>query len=105
MATSPITGPTAAAATTGRQRRDRSRPSGTSRAGRVIPKAIAGAQLNSPNTAASSATSGSGRCSRSSCSSQGSTGMVSAQISPEVANSHPIGLEGRRSPSTSPTVA
>ena len=36
-ATSPTTGPAAAAATTGRQRRDRSRPSGTSRAGRVIP--------------------------------------------------------------------
>ena len=35
--TSPTTGPTAAATATGRQRRDRSRPSGTSRAGRVIP--------------------------------------------------------------------
>jgi hypothetical protein len=36
-AISPITGPTAAAATTGRQRRERGRPFGTSRAGRVIP--------------------------------------------------------------------
>ena len=31
--------------------------------------------------------------------------MVSDQISPETANSHPIGFPGRRSPSTSPTVA
>ena len=100
-----MTGPTTAAATTGRQRRERSRPSGTSRAGRVIPKAIAGAQLNSPTTAASWAASGSGRWSRSSWSSQGSTGMVSDQISPEAANSQPIGLAGRRRPSTSPMVA
>jgi hypothetical protein len=37
-----------AAAATGRQRRERSRPSGTSRAGRVTPRMVAATQLNSP---------------------------------------------------------
>ena len=39
-----MAGPATADATTTRQRRDRSRPSGTSRAGRVMPRAMAGAQ-------------------------------------------------------------
>jgi hypothetical protein len=102
---SPRTGPATAAATTGRQRRERSRPSGTSRAGRVMPKAIAGAQLYSVAMASSWASRGSGRPVRISWSSQGSTGMVTDHISPETANSQPIGLAGRRRVSTSPTVA
>ena len=47
----PRVAPATAATTTTRQRRERSRPSGTSRAGRVIPRATAGAQMNSPATA------------------------------------------------------
>jgi hypothetical protein len=102
---SPITGPTAAATATGRQRRERSRPSGTSRAGRVMPKAIAGAQLNSPIRAPTWAGSGSGRPVTISRSTQGSSGMVTDQTRPETANSQPIGLAGRRRVRTSPTVA
>jgi hypothetical protein len=52
--------PTTAAATTSRQRRDRSRPLGNSRNGRVMPRAIAGAQMTWLATTASWATSGSG---------------------------------------------
>jgi hypothetical protein len=88
--TIPRTGPATAAAATGRQRRERSRPSGTSSAGRVIPKATAGAQLNSPNRAPSWAASGSGRWSRISWLTHGSKGMVSDQTKPEAANSLPV---------------
>jgi hypothetical protein len=95
---------TALAATT-RQRRERSRPSGTSSAGRVTPRTVAGAQLNSPYTAAALASSGSGRWSPISRSSHGSAGMGSDQASPAAANSQPIGLAGRRSVRTSPMVA
>jgi hypothetical protein len=77
--------PATAAATTGRQRRERSRPSGSSRNGRVMPQAMAGAQMISPATTASRAASASGRWSRPSWSSQGSKGMVSDQIRPEAA--------------------
>ena len=98
--------PTAtAAAATGRQRRDRSRPSGTSRAGRITPRTVAGAQLNSPNTADSWAAGGSGRCSATSWSIQASPGMDSDQVTPAAAYSQPIGLAGRRRVRTSPTVA
>ena len=97
--------PNAAVATTTRQRGERSRPSGTSRAGRVMPRAIAGAQLNSPVTAASWAASGSGRPARSSWPIHTSQGIHSDQTSPEAANSQPIGLAGRRRPKTSPTLA
>jgi hypothetical protein len=105
LPSSPRTGPATAAATTGRQRRERSRPSGTSRAGRVMPKAIAGAQLYSPTSAPSWARNGSGRPSRISWSTHGSKGMVTDQTSPEAANSQPIGLAGRRRAMTSPMVA
>jgi hypothetical protein len=70
------------ATTAGRQRRERSRPSGTSRAGR-----------------------GSGWPVRISWSTQGSKGTVTDQTSPEAANSQPIGLAGRRRVMTSPMVA
>jgi hypothetical protein len=92
-------------AATGRQRRERSRPPGTSSAGRMTPRTVAGAQLNSPYTAAAWATSGSGRPSPTSRSSHGPTGIGSDQASPAAANSQPIGLAGRRSVSTSPMVA
>jgi hypothetical protein len=52
--------PTTAAVTTSRQRRDRSRPSGNSRNGSVMPRAIAGAQMTWLAITASCATSGSG---------------------------------------------
>ena len=65
-----------------RQRRDRSRPSGNSRNGRVMPRAIAGAQMNSLATTASWAASGSGGWSRSSWSSQGSQGMSATRPGP-----------------------
>jgi hypothetical protein len=94
-----------AMAATGRQRRERSRPSGTSSAGRVTPRTVAGAQLNSPHTAAAWATSGSGRCSPTNWESHGSVGMGSDHASPAAAKSQPIGLAGRRSVRTSPTVA
>jgi hypothetical protein len=97
--------PTTASATTSRQRRDRGRPLGNSRNGRVMPRAMAGAQLVSLNTTATWPARASGRRSRISMSSQGSEGMVSAQIRPEAAYNQPIGLAGRRRVSTSPTVA
>jgi hypothetical protein len=61
--TPPITNmatPATVAATTSRQRRDRSRPSGNSRNGRVTPRAIAGAQVSSAATVASHPASASG---------------------------------------------
>jgi hypothetical protein len=61
-------------ATTGRQRRDRSRPSGSSRNGRVMPRATATAQLVSRATTATWPIRASGRPSTSSVSSQGSKG-------------------------------
>ena len=92
-------------AATGRQRRERSRPSGTTSAGRVTPRTVAGAQLNSPNTAATWAASGSGRCSATSWTSHESPGMARDHTSPAAAYSQPIGLAGRRKLKTSPTVA
>jgi hypothetical protein len=70
--------PATAATTTARQRRERSRPSGSSRAGRVIPSMIAGAQISSLAMALSWATTGSGRWSRNSSSTQGASGMGAA---------------------------
>jgi hypothetical protein len=55
-----MTTPATVAATTTRQRRDRSRPSGSSRNGSVIPSAIAGAQMTWLATTASCAASASG---------------------------------------------
>jgi hypothetical protein len=97
--------PATVPATTHRQRRDRSRPSGSSRNGRVTPKAMAGAQPASLSTTASRPARVSGRWSRTSVSSQGSKGMTRAQASPAAAYSQPIGLAGRRRHRTSPTVA
>jgi hypothetical protein len=68
----------------------------------VIPKATAGAQLNSPTRAPSWATNGSGRWSRISWLTHGSKGMVSDQTRPEAANSQPIGFGGRRRPQDQP---
>ena len=103
--TTNMTGPATAVTATSRQRRERSRPSGSSRAGRVMPRAMAGAQMVTWAMAFSWATSGSGRCSRTSWSTQGPRGMIRLQVSPEAAYSQPIGLAGRRRASTSPTVA
>jgi hypothetical protein len=91
--------------TTSRQRRERRWPLGSSRAGRVTPSAIAGAQLRSPVAATTWATSGNGRCSRTSWSIQGATGTLYAHASPAAPYSQPIGFSGRRRASTSPTVA
>ena len=99
------TAPVTLEATTTRHRRDRSRPLGRSRAGSVIPSVIAGAQLRSPDATTTWATKGKGRCSRTSFSTQGPTGMAYAQARPAAPYSQPIGLPGRRSDSTSPTVA
>jgi hypothetical protein len=99
------TAPVTAAPATTRQRRERSRPSGSSRNGSVIPSVMAGAQENSPATAASWAASGSGRRLRMSWSTHGSKGISSDQTSPEAAYSQPIGLPDRRRARTSPTVA
>jgi hypothetical protein len=104
-ATTNMTGPAAAAAATARQRRDRSRPLGTSRAGRVTPRAMAGAQMVTSATAVSLASNESGRWSRTSWSSQGSRGMIKLQMSAEAAYSQPIGLAGRRRVRIRPTVA
>jgi hypothetical protein len=103
--TTNMTGPATAVAATTRQRGDRSRPSGTSSAGKVTPRAMAGAQTVSSATAASWASRGSGRCSRTSWSSHGSRGMTRLQVSAEAAYSQPIGLAGRRRVRTRPTVA
>jgi len=99
------TEPVTLAMTTSRQRRERRWPSGSSSAGSVIPRAIAGAQLRSPVAATTWATNGTGRYSRTSWSIQGPTGMVYAQARPAPPYSQPIGLPGRRRASTSPTVA
>jgi hypothetical protein len=103
--TTNMTGPATAVPTTTRQRGERSRPSGSSRAGRVMPRAMAGAQMVTWAMAFSWASSGSGRCSRTSWSTQGPSGMIRLQVSAEAAYSQPIGLAGRRRVSTSPTVA
>ena len=103
--TTNMAGPATAAAATTRQRRDRSRPSGTSRAGRVTPRAMAGAQTVTSAMALSLAISGSGRWSRASWSIQGPRGMIRLQVSAEAAYSQPIGLAGRRRVRTRPTVA
>ena len=100
-----MTGPATAAAATTRQRRDRSRPLGTSRAGRVTPRAMAGAQIVTSAMASSLATRGSGRWSRTSWSIQGPSGMIRLQVSAEAAYSQPIGLAGRRRVRIRPTVA
>ena len=71
----------------------------------MIPKAIPGAQPRSPVAATTWATSGRGRCSRTSWSIQGPAGMGYAQARPAPEYSQPIGLPGRRRASTSPTVA
>ena len=84
--------PNRAVATTTRQRGERSRPSGTSSAGRVTPRAIAGAQLNSPVASASWAARGSGRPAWNSWSVHTSQGIHSDHRTPEAANSQPIGL-------------
>jgi hypothetical protein len=91
--------------TTTPQRRDRSRPSGSSRAGSVTPSPMAGAQLTSETTVTSWAATGRGRWSCSSWVIQGSKGMLHDQVSPAAAYSQPIGLAGRRKLKTSPTVA
>jgi hypothetical protein len=99
------TTPVTLAMTTSRQRRKRRWPLGRSSAGRVTPSAIAGAQL-SPSVAATTwATNARGRRSWTSWSIRGPTGMVYAQARPVAPYSQPIGLPGRRSASTSPTVA
>jgi hypothetical protein len=105
LPTSAMAAAAMAMAATGRHRRERSRPSGTSSAGRVTPRTVAGAQLNSPSTAATWAASGSGRCSATSWSSHASPGMGRDHTSPAAANSQPIGLAGRRRVRTSPMVA
>ena len=56
---------------------------------------MAGAQENSPATAANWAASGNGRRLRMSWSTQGSKGISTDQTSPEAAYSQPIGLAGR----------
>jgi hypothetical protein len=104
-ATTNMAGPATAVAATTRQRRDGSRPSGTSRAGRVTPRAMAGAQTVTSATAVSLASNESGSWSRTSWSSQGSRGMIRLQMSAEAAYSQPIGLVGRRRVRTRPTVA
>jgi hypothetical protein len=71
----------------------------------VTPSAIAAAQPRSEDAAEIWATSGRGRCSRISCSTQGDSGMGYAQASPAAPYSQPIGLCGRRSARTSPMVA
>ena len=71
----------------------------------MMPSPIAGAQPNSDTATWSWARKGSGRCSRSSWSTQGPRGMVYAQARPAAPYSQPIGLPGRRRASTSPTVA
>jgi hypothetical protein len=100
-----IAGPAMAVATTTRQRGERSRPSGTSSAGRVTPRAMAGAQMVTPAMASSLASRGRGRWSRTSWSTHGPRGMIRLQTSAEAAYSQPIGLAGRRRVRTSPTVA
>jgi hypothetical protein len=99
------TEPVRLAMTTSHQRRERRWPLGSSSAGSVTPSAIAGAQLRSPVAATNCATNGTGRCSRTSWSIQGPTGMVYAQAKPAPPYSQPIGLPGRRRASTRPTVA
>ena len=97
--------PTTLATTTTRQRRDRRRPSGNSRNGRVTPRAMAGAQVYSPSAAVSLAARGSGRPAWTSWPTQGRRGTTRAQSRPEAAYSQPIGLAGRRKLKTSPIVA
>jgi hypothetical protein len=99
------TAATTAATATTRQRRERNRPSGTTSAGRVTPRTVAGAQLNSPDTAASWAGSGSGRCSATSWATHVSPGMARDHTSPAAAYSQPIGFAGRCRLTTRPTVA
>jgi hypothetical protein len=70
------TAPVTLVAATSRQRRERSWPLGSSRAGSVTPRVIAGAQPRVPAAATTRATSGRGRCSRMSCPTQGATGRV-----------------------------
>jgi hypothetical protein len=97
--------PVTLAAATSRQRRDRSRPSGSSSAGKVTPRAMGVTQFRSPTTAFNWAASGSGRCSASSWSTRGAKGVVREPARPAPAYSQPIGLAGRRKVRTSPTVA
>jgi hypothetical protein len=98
-------GPATAPAATTRQRRERSRPSGTSRNGRVMASAMAGAHRYSAATAPPWAASGSGRPARTSSSTHGLRGTSSDQTRPAAAYSQLIGLAGSRSVSTSPMVA
>jgi hypothetical protein len=72
--TAVMAAPARAATATGRQRGERSRPSGSSSSGRVMARAMPTAQKVSPIRARFNATTGSGRPDRCSWSTHGSTG-------------------------------
>jgi hypothetical protein len=97
--------PVTLAQTASRQRRERSRPPGSSSNGRVTPRAMAGAHNGSTTAASSCAAMGSGRPLRTRSSTQASPGTFKDQTRPEAAYSHPIGLVGRRRLRTSPMTA
>jgi hypothetical protein len=97
--------PAMATTATTRQRRERSRPSGSRSSGRVTASRRPTAHRLSPARAASRAAGGSGRPATSSWLTHGSQGTFTVQTRPAAAYSQPIGFSGRRRVRTSPTVA